>query len=125
MDLSIEIKYGSGSELTYNYKYFKIDGPEDKFTLHIGQLQHPSPGRDNMAYHNGQPFSTYDKDDDHWSGGNCAQSSSHAGWDHGGGWWFDNCSVSMFTRPHPSNHWYTLSSISYMEMKARPKQCAI
>ena len=92
--ISIEIKYGSGSELTYNYKYLKINGPEDKFTLHIGQLQHPSLGRDNMAYHNGRPFSTYDKDNDRWSSGNCAQSSSHAGGDHGGGWWFDNCSVS-------------------------------
>ena len=38
VDLSIEIKYGSGTQLTYNYKYFVVDGPENKYsyTLHIG-----------------------------------------------------------------------------------------
>ena len=124
VDLRIELKYGSGTQLTYNYKYFVVDGPENKFTLHIGQLQQPSSGRDNMEYHNGRPFSTYDKDNDRWSSGNCAESSSHGGGGHGGGWWFDSCSYSVLTRPHPSNFWYTVSSISYVEMKVRPKQCA-
>ena len=73
VDLRIELKYGSGGQLIYNYKHFVVDGPENKFTLHIGQLQQPSPGRDNMAYHNGRPFSTYDKDNDASSSRNCAQ----------------------------------------------------
>ena len=29
VDLHIELKYGGGSERTYNYKYFVVDGPKD------------------------------------------------------------------------------------------------
>ena len=124
VDLRIEIKYGhSETQLIYNYKYFVVDGPEDKFTLHIGQLKQPSPGRDNMIYNNGRSFSTYDEDND---GGsiNCAQSSVHVHGGHGGGWWFGHCSYSVLTRPHPHNYWHTYSNIKYAEMKVRSKQCA-
>ena len=65
------MKYANGTEHIYTYEHFRVDGPEDKFTLHIGQLQQPSPGRDNMAYQNERPFSTYDKDNDGWCD-NCA-----------------------------------------------------
>ena len=59
VDLSIELKYGSGREEIYNYNYFLVDGPENKFTLHVGELQQHSSGLNNMAYHNSQPFSSY------------------------------------------------------------------
>ena len=122
VDLSIELKYTNGTEHTYAYQNFRVDGPEDKFTLHIGQLQQPSPGLDNMAYHNGRPFSTYDKDNDNWSG-NCALRNSEGA---GGGWWFGACCHSALTRPHPRIFWHTASTtINYVEMKVRPKQCAI
>ena len=125
VDLRIELEYGSRGKLTYNYKRFVVDGPEDKFTLHIGQLQLPSPGHDSMAYNNGRPFSTYDKDND-LGAINCAQSSTNAHGGHGGGWWFGYCSFSVLTRPHPHIFWHTISStIKYVEMKVRPKQCAI
>ena len=116
VDLQIEIKYGSGSQLTYIYKYFVIDGPENKFTLHIGQLQQPSPGRDNMNYHNGRPFSTDDRDSDSTSS-NCAHT-------HKGGWWFGSCAHSVLTKPHPGIYWNGFNSITHVEMKVRPKQCA-
>ena len=123
-DLQIEIKYINGSQLTYTYKYFVVDGPENKFTLHIGQLQQPSPGLDNMNYHYGRPFSTYDRDNDSWSSGNCAQSQSALSGGHGGGWWFGLCAYSVFTRPHPNVYWHESHSITHVEMKVRPKQCA-
>ena len=116
VDLQIEIKYGSGSQLTYIYKYFVVDGPEKHFTLHIGQLQQPRPGRDNMSYHSGRPFSTYDRDNDS-SGGNCAHNNK-------GGWWFGSCANSALTKPHQSIYWHGFNSITYVEMKVRPKQCA-
>ena len=121
VDLSIELKYANGMEHTYTYEHFRVDGPEDKFTLHIGQLQQPSPGRDNMAYHNGQRFSTYDKDNDSWVY-NCALDASQG---KGGGWWFGSCRHSVLTRPHPSIFWYTAGTINYVEMKVRPKHCAL
>ena len=82
VDLQILLQYTNGTSHTYTYQKFVVDGPEDKFTLHIGQLQQPAPGRDNMAYHNGRPFSTYDKDNDSWSTGNCVLRS---GFGNGGG----------------------------------------
>ena len=124
VDLQIEIKYGSGLQVIYIYNHFVVDGPENNFTLHIGQLQQPSPGHDNMNYHNGRPFSTYDRDNDGWSGGNCAQSSNNVHGGHGGGWWFGYCSHSVLTSPHPNIHWYRYRSITHVEMKVRPKQCA-
>ena len=60
VDLRIELKYENGTEHPYTYEHFIVDGSENNFTLHIGQLQEPIPGRDNMAYHNGRSFSTYD-----------------------------------------------------------------
>ena len=75
VDLRIKLKYGSGGQLTYNYKHFVVDGRENKFTLHIGQLQQPRPGNDSIVYSNGQPFTTYDEDNDANSG-NCALSTS-------------------------------------------------
>ena len=115
VDLHIVLKYANGTEHTYIYQYFKVDGPEDKFTLHVGQRQ-PGPGRDNMAYHNGRPFSTYDKDNDA-SSSNCAHDI--------GGWWFGSCYQSALTQIHSNIYWYRASStINYVEMKVRPKQCA-
>ena len=123
VDLHIELKYGGEGERIYNYKHFVVDGPEDKFTLHIGQLQQPSSEGDKMAQSNGQSFSTYDNDNDVWSSGSCVQSKTIGG--NGGGWWYGHCSNSQLTRPHPIIYWHLITStINYVEMKVRPKQCA-
>ena len=43
---------------------------------------------DSLSYHNGFPFSTYDRDNDnHYRGRNCAQD------DHGA-WWYNSCQHS-------------------------------
>jgi len=41
-------------------------------------------GRDALSYHNGQKFTTFDRDNDQWSA-NCAAS-------YGGGFWDKSCS---------------------------------
>ena len=126
VDLEVYIEYANGSEHTYTYEHFIVDGPKDKFTLHIGQLQQPAPGSDTMAYVNGQPFSTYDEDNDEWSG-NCALDQTH-GW--GGGWWHNSCSYSIPTRPASNIIWNwsdrdQSDHISFFEMKIRLKHCAM
>ena len=82
-----------------------------------------------MAYNNGRPFSTYDKDNiiNDTSSTNCAGNHTiNPSYGNGGGWWFGACSHSVLTKPHPNIYWYTISStINYVEMKIRPKQCAI
>ena len=120
VDLRIELKYANSTDHTYTYRHFVVDGSENKYTLHIGQVQEPIPGRDNMAYQNGSPFTTYDNDNDNWSD-NCALNSGQG---NGGGWWYNACRYSVLTRPHPNIFWYTQNSIiNYVEMKIRPKRC--
>ena len=122
VDLQILLYYTNGSKHVFTYKHFVVDGVDDKFTLHIGQPQQPAPGRDGMAHNNGRPFSTYDKDRDSWSGDNCAANSGQG---QGGGWWYGYCSNSFLTRPHPHISWCGVTGINYVEMKVRPKQCAL
>ena len=123
VDLQIHIEYTNGSDHTYTYEHFVVDGPEDKYTLHIGQLQQPAPGIDGMAYNNGAPLSTYDEDNDSW-GRNCAV------YYQGGGWWYGACSRAFPTRQISNIGWYiygssSTSTLKYFEMKVRSKQCSI
>ena len=122
VDLQIDIEFVNGSEHTFTYEHFVVDGPEDKYTLHIGQLQQPAPGIDGMAYHNGRSFSTYDEDNDSSSSNNCASFYGQ-----GGGWWYGNCAHSFPTRQISYITWYASrgTSMKYFEMKVRPKQCSI
>ena len=121
VDLSIELKniYGSVRERTYVYKHFVVDGPENNYTLHIGQLQQPSPGFDGMIHaHNGRQFTTYDRDNDDWSSSHCAIRHGYTS-----GWWFGGCYDSVLTSQR-SIYWTTINGIKFAEMKVRPKQCA-
>ena len=98
MDLHIELKTSSGEQPTYNYKHFIVDGPENDFTLHVGQIQQPVPGFDSMGYGNGQPFSTYDKDNDAW-GLNCALSDYTRYWSWSWRWMVVSRLCSHYTNP--------------------------
>ena len=127
VDLQILLQYTNGSEHTFTYRHFVVDGPEDNFILHIGQLQQPAPDRDAMAYINGRPFTTYDNDNDNRNianSYNCALSSAGPTHGHGGGWWYKDCSWSVITPPHPKIYWYG-RGINYVEMRVRPKQYAL
>ena len=81
MELHISVWNDIESVITWNYQTFRISGPENKYRLTVSGGT--GDGSDRLAYHNGQYFSTYDRDND--SGGtNCANS-------HKGGWWYGHC----------------------------------
>ena len=63
VELQIEVRQndGTGQVWTYGY-FFVVDGPENNYTLHIGQAQGPSSGVNSMVYHDGMQFSTTDRD---------------------------------------------------------------
>nr|XP_038058751.1 ficolin-3-like [Patiria miniata] len=67
-------------------KQFKIAG--DNYTLHVNPLQpwerHYSAGKSFTDVSVGQPFSTYDRDNDADGNANCAAQLK-------GGWWFKTC----------------------------------
>ena len=67
--------------------YFKFSvGPESgNYTLNVTDYDWDSTLPDEMWYNNGMMFTSYDRDNDKWSGGNCAR-------DRKGGWWYDHCS---------------------------------
>ena len=123
VELQVEVQQDGGTTQVWKYEYFEIDGPENNFTLHIGQAQGPSSGRDSMAYHNGMQFSTKDRNNDKHTSLNCANSYN------GGGWWYKNCIHSVLTGGHANRNIYWLNGsgattyFSYVEMKLRPKRC--
>jgi len=77
---------------------------------------------------NGQQFTTYNKDNDQWSGGNCALNSNEHG-----GWWHKNCNYINLNYNYKfsgkgrgfmrlSSKWY---DPKFVEMKLRPLKCQI
>ena len=129
MELRIDLQDEQENKVTWVYQQFSVDGPDQKYRLHIGQgTGTPSRSRDNMAvYHslNNMYFSTFDRDNDQSSGSNCAAS-------HKGGWWYNGCTYSSLNGQHTASGthqrlvWYNGSKWVYypsVEMKVRPKTC--
>ena len=81
MELQISVWNYIVNAITWNYQTFRISGPENKYRLTVGGGT--GDGSDPLAYHNGQYFSTYDRDNDN-SSSNCAYMSQ-------GGWWYNDC----------------------------------
>ena len=122
VELQIEVRLDNGTGQVWTYGYFEVDGPETNYTLHIGQAQGPSDGRDSMAYHNGMQFTTRDRDND-VSSANCAT------YGRTGGWWYKNCYHSLLTGSHRLRYLYWLNRSGavvyhpFAEMRLRPKSC--
>ncbi|XP_071951712.1 fibrinogen-like protein A [Antedon mediterranea] len=66
------------------YFHFHIGTEDSNYTLTING--YTGPAGDSLAYHNGQQFSTHDRDNDKYSG-NCAEIRK-------GAWWYNACGYS-------------------------------
>ncbi|XP_049519496.1 techylectin-5A isoform X2 [Dermacentor silvarum] len=64
------------------YNNFRVENEANLFKLKMGDLIGP-PGWDAMRHHDGQKFSTFDRDNDAGNN-NCAEA-------YRGGWWYYNC----------------------------------
>ena len=125
MELRIDLKKDDGTGITWTYQVFKVAGPEDNYRLTIGEGKGPD-SFDAMAYHNNQQFSTYDRDNDAWSGYKCTKYYK-------GGWWYRGCTMSNLNGPHDGDQ--VASKISWndgkfiyfpdVQMKIRPKTCTV
>ena len=128
VELRIDLQDEQGNKLTWVYQQFSVDGPDQKYRLHIGQgTGTPSGSFDGMiGTHslNNMYFSTFDRDNDE-SGSNCAATYK-------GAWWHRNCYHANLNNPHAGNSavyritWYNDSKWVYypsVEMKVRPKTC--
>ena len=126
VELRIDLQDEQENKVTWVYQQFSVDGPDQKYRLHIGQgTGTPSGSYDAMAYHNNMYFTTSDRDNDQNSA-NCAVAYK-------GAWWHKNCFNANLNAPHigPPNLaicivWYNGSKWLYypsVEMKVRPKTC--
>ena len=65
------------------YSTFRVLTEAENYTLQVAGYS-GNAGYDALRYSNGMMFSTYDRDNDLWSGENCAVRD-------GGGFWYKNC----------------------------------
>ncbi|XP_034991586.1 microfibril-associated glycoprotein 4 [Zootoca vivipara] len=89
-ELRVELEDFENSTVFARYTDFSlspqaISAEEDGYTLHVSGFIDGGAG-DSLTYHNGQKFSTFDRDQDLFVQ-NCAALSS-------GAWWFKSCHVS-------------------------------
>jgi len=76
-------------------------------------------GRDSFKHHNNMMFSTYDRDNDKWSSGNCAEH-------YGGGFWHKtcyNCGVNSGGRKARDFNWWSLPGGSELQKSRMWLQC--
>ena len=129
VELRIDLQDEQGNKVTWVYQQFSVDGPDQKYRLHIGQGTGTSGSFDAMTRDeptNNMYFSTFDSDNDAWSGGSCAVTYK-------GAWWYHSCHRANLNAPHTgspnSAHsitWHNGSKWIYypsVEMKVRPKTC--
>ncbi|KAK7445050.1 hypothetical protein BaRGS_00040381 [Batillaria attramentaria] len=83
-DLNVYLREWDGEMNKIVYKDFRLTDMT-QYTASLGPYVSPtSQPLDLLGAMNGQPFSTYDSDNDNNGTRNCAA-------DYGVGWWFDNC----------------------------------
>ena len=81
------------------YSYFHVEGSSVNYKLHIsgysgtaGDSFNRGSGSHNL---NGMQFSTWDRDNDRWSGASCAAYGGGLG-----GWWFSTCFYCNLNGPY-------------------------
>uniref|UniRef100_A0A1X7ULR7 Fibrinogen C-terminal domain-containing protein n=1 Tax=Amphimedon queenslandica TaxID=400682 RepID=A0A1X7ULR7_AMPQE len=103
-----------------NYSTFSIgDGSTEYILTAEG---YSGTAGDSLLWHYGRRFSTYDNDNDAWSGGNCAQSYT-------GAWWYHTCYHSSLngqyfdtsTSSDQGIKWWSwkTTTLQFSEMKTR------
>ena len=87
--LRMEFMSRNGSWYSVEYDTFRVESEASNYKIHV--TGYSGDAYDVMNYgtiaddyfHNGMNFTTYDRDNDRWSG-NCAS-------EYGGGWWYNAC----------------------------------
>ncbi|XP_053197009.1 microfibril-associated glycoprotein 4-like [Scomber japonicus] len=82
-ELRVDMEDFSGNKVFARYSSFSIDPESHGYRLHVSGFTDGGAG-DSLSHHNGQKFSTFDKDQDTQSSVNCARR-------HLGAYWYSNC----------------------------------
>lgn len=127
-ELRIDFIFANKTKSYMHYNHFRVGPAADNYRLNISGFTGITPTDPFYAFPiNGREFTTYDRDNDLWSG-NCALDG------HGketGGWWFSRCTYinPNYRYDHKrswgfirlGNKWY---DPVFFEMKVRPSKCS-
>ena len=80
--LRVELGDWEGNSYYAEYSQFAVGDSSINYRIKVSGYS--GNAGDQLTYHNGQMFSTYDQDHDSSSGSNCAIS-------YRGGWWYNGC----------------------------------
>ena len=86
-ELRVDLADFEGNYKYAQYSFFSVGNSGTNYRLKIAS--YTGTAGDSLAYHNGMQFSTKDRDNDQYSGGNCV---TYRGWR--GAWWYNNCAHS-------------------------------
>ena len=123
--LRVDLADWEGNTAFAKYDQFSVGDEDSDYTLSVSGYQSASTAGDSLTYpHNGQRFSTPDRDNDVWG--------SHCAVHYHGPWWHNSCYSSLLTGkyytsggpwPRPNgvnwNSWISYS-LRVAEMKIRP-----
>ena len=124
-EMRIDFTLTDGTKSYLSYSSFKIGPASFNYQLSISGYQGIA-SRDPVSGHpiDGKPFTTKDRDNDNWSGGNCAV---HEAGGNAGGWWYNRCSDLKPNHQYKSTYGIVYSgsykATSFTEMKIRPLNC--
>ncbi|GFN90428.1 fibrinogen-related protein 3-2 [Plakobranchus ocellatus] len=116
-ELRVDLKYKKKDAYAL-YSSFKVESEWKQYTLRLGSYS--GTAGNSFIHHNGQKFSTYDRDNDSHNSYSCAKSQQ-------GGWWYNACDYvdlnsRMNGKPDKGLEWHRLAhsdSCSFSEMKIR------
>ncbi|GFO37311.1 ficolin-1 [Plakobranchus ocellatus] len=114
-ELRVDLK-NNGKEAYALYSNFNVESESKQYTLRIGTYS--GTAGDSLRNHNGHKFSTYDRDNDAWSDGQCPQQERGAWWYH----WCSNANLNneMNEKYDTGLKWEDFAySCSFSEMKIR------
>ncbi|XP_071160814.1 fibrinogen-like protein A [Mytilus edulis] len=115
-EFRIDVEDWDGKKHYAVYGKFSIGDASTKYRLTISNYS--GNAGDGMSYFNGMKFSTYDHDNDKFSG-NCADDSNLKG-----GWWYNNCwrSTDAMLNGHYTDRNSTIQGIRYRSLGQRTQK---
>ena len=128
-ELRIDFTFSNGTKSFMHYNHFRVGPTTDNYRLSMSGFTGITPTDPFTTYNiNRQQFTTYDRDNDVWSG-NCAL-DGHG--DESGGWWHSSCNhINLNYNYKHTGGWGFMQLAGkwydpmFTEMKIRPVNCAI
>ncbi|XP_065896274.1 fibrinogen-like protein A [Dysidea avara] len=125
-ELRIDFEFQNRTKSYMHYSYFQL-GPPGTYYVYLGKLLGITPTDPiRTGGHNYRSFTTYDRDNDRYSGCCATRYGRLRG---NGGWWYNKCwhinpnlkfGPSQFGFLYLAGRWY---NPRWIEMKIRPRNC--